>query len=823
MMAVLVFAFNLSEVIDKRQKRYDRLSIDLPGPFEDVLRLFGPDIPSLNDVIQGPEDACERYIDMHCSNLPQKAGEVVPVGGISDATRECLWGLGAAGADGDDIDDYLSSACQTSLKYYTPPSPVDDAAVDDDLWREDDDADVSGNTAVNSVFELRRSLNRYLRSPLPTPTFDQYFGTSLALSSAFDDATYNELLNNNEYGREWGNLFTLGTVHIAPAGQLANDLVDWLTNNTLTFSNLTHRVHDSVAGGIDYINDNLDERAFALIDLQSHNLDPADVAFTIRMNYTTLPNTGRVTNFVALGLDKKYQRYYLSGFLTLQRTLAEFVMDTNCDADIFPTTSDLFAMPMPTPKYSQNVFYTAVGYLLGLAISMGFLYPMSRLVKSVVEEKESRMKETMLILGVSDTVLWLSWVFTAYTTFTIISVLVTWCIHKSFLPSSSVVLLFMYIWLFCAAVIGYSFFIASFFSKAKLAAIVGPVALFASLMPRWIFYGTNRYEAEQSKVWASFLPCTAFAFGADILSDYEYAEVGIQMFNINDGAYSFNTCLSMMAFDAMFYFFLAWYCNQVIPSEFGVAKHPLFLCFPSFWKDVFATTLHAESYSTLDSLDTGADAPPPGDPDNYEPVDPTFHAQVLISNLTKHYSGAPVPSVDDMSLTMYEDQIMCLLGHNGAGKTTTISVLTGLYPATSGECTIYGKKISTSLSAVRASCGICPQHNVLFPELTVAEHIVFFNAIKGATCTADAVSKAAQDVGLGDKLSALSATLSGGMKRKLSVCIALCGNPKFLLLDEPTSGMDPYSRRATWELLRKSKKNRVTLLTTHFMDEAGKP
>jgi len=101
-------------------------------------------------------------------------------------------------------------------------------------------------------------------------------------------------------------------------------------------------------------------------------------------------------------------------------------------------------------------------------------------------------------------------------------------------------------------------------------------------MPRWIFYGTNRYEASNSKIYASLLPCTAFAFGADILSDYEYAEIGVQSFNIDQGAYSFRSCLNMLAFDALFYFFLAWYCNEVIPAEFGVAKHPLFLFFPSY-------------------------------------------------------------------------------------------------------------------------------------------------------------------------------------------------------------------------------------------------
>ena len=109
--------------------------------------------------------------------------------------------------------------------------------------------------------------------------------------------------------------------------------------------------------------------------------------------------------------------------------------------------------------------------------------------------------------------------------------------------------------------------LAKLTTAAQLAAIIGPVALFASLMPRWIFYGSNRYEAENSKMLASLLPCTAFAFGADILSDYEYAEIGVQSFNMDEGAYSFRICLIMMAFDAVFYFFLSWYTDQIVPGQ----------------------------------------------------------------------------------------------------------------------------------------------------------------------------------------------------------------------------------------------------------------
>jgi ATP-binding cassette, subfamily A (ABC1), member 3 len=112
-----------------------------------------------------------------------------------------------------------------------------------------------------------------------------------------------------------------------------------------------------------------------------------------------------------------------------------------------------------------------------------------------------------------------------------------------------------------------------------------------------------------------------------------------------------------------------------------------------------------------------------------------------------------------------------------------------------------------------------PQHNVLFPTLTVREHLIFFGQLKALSgqSLAQAVEQSIADVGLVEKRDVPASTLSGGMKRKLSLAIALIGDPTFVLLDEPTSGMDPYSRRSTWELLQKSKHGRVIVLTTHFM------
>lgn len=169
-----------------------------------------------------------------------------------------------------------------------------------------------------------------------------------------------------------------------------------------------------------------------------------------------------------------------------------------------------------------------------------------------------------------------------------------------------------------------------------------------------------------------------------------------------------------------------------------------------------------------------------------------------------------------------------------------MSMLTGMMVPTSGSAIINGKDIRQDINGVRASLGLCPQHNILFDELSVREHIVFFSQLKGLDSkeVKDEVEKYVKLIDLEPKINSLSKTLSGGMKRKLCVCIALCGRSKVVLLDEPSrfdfiielliiqffkfltaSGMDPASRRALWDMLREEKHGRTLLLSTHFMDE----
>ncbi|CAG8559370.1 9156_t:CDS:10, partial [Ambispora gerdemannii] len=155
-------------------------------------------------------------------------------------------------------------------------------------------------------------------------------------------------------------------------------------------------------------------------------------------------------------------------------------------------------------------------------------------------------------------------------------------------------------------------------------------------------------------------------------------------------------------------------------------------------------------------------------------------------------------AVNALYLAIEEGQLFALLGQNGAGKTTTISMLAGHLVPTSGSAFIYDKNILTDMTLIRTSMGICPQDDLLFNDLTCREHIELFSGIKGLLCT----------------------DLSGGMKRRLSVVIASIGDPKIMILDEPTTGMDPVNRRKVWSFLSEYKKGRIILLTTHSMEEA---
>ncbi|WKZ30431.1 MAG: ABC transporter ATP-binding protein [Candidatus Dojkabacteria bacterium] len=206
---------------------------------------------------------------------------------------------------------------------------------------------------------------------------------------------------------------------------------------------------------------------------------------------------------------------------------------------------------------------------------------------------------------------------------------------------------------------------------------------------------------------------------------------------------------------------------------------------------------------------------------------------IIVKNLVKRYKKATENAVDDISFTVKEGEFFAFLGPNGAGKTTAISILTTTLSKTSGEVTVAGFDIEKQNNEVRKNIGIIFQNPSLDLNLTAEEnirfHAILYNLYPFFPSFAlmpqsykDKVMELAEIIGIKDDLNKPVKSFSGGMKRKLEIVRSLIHNPKVLFLDEPTTGLDPASRKNLWQYLKQVRKDLGTtvFLTTHYLDEA---
>ncbi|GLI66002.1 hypothetical protein VaNZ11_009613 [Volvox africanus] len=332
------------------------------------------------------------------------------------------------------------------------------------------------------------------------------------------------------------------------------------------------------------------------------------------------------------------------------------------------------------------------------------------------------------------------------------------------------------------------------------------------------------------------------------------------------------------------YFVLAIYFDNIVPNEFGVRKPILYFLYPSYWFPGCGRVQNKlktvrESTNPGRTARIGDRPTPPAVAELDEDVKaeedkmkallqhrtdsgpgamslqsvggaggvqtPTNAVEVY--GLTKLYKGSNgcfgssikcCGCCDCCSCEKTEDfwaikgswfsieqgQLFCLLGPNGAGKTTTINCLTGAIPPTGGEALVYEEPISHpgGLDRIRAQMGVCPQFDILWNELNGSEHLSIYGHVKGLPRrkVASDVATLLEKVKLTYAADQRAGAYSGGMKRRLSVAIALLGDPRIVYLDEPTTGMDPISRRYVWDIIQESKAGRAIILTTHSMEEA---
>ncbi|XP_029466633.1 ATP-binding cassette sub-family A member 1-like [Rhinatrema bivittatum] len=557
---------------------------------------------------------------------------------------------------------------------------------------------------------------------------------------------------------------------------------------------------------------------FKNMDDQTSNIPP-HVKYKIRMDIDEVENTQKVKDRLwapgARADANKDLRYVWGGFAYIQDMLDHGIIRLHSNK------SDLlgvFAQQMPYPCYVDDVFIRSLSRSLPLYMTLAWIYSVAMIVKGIVYEKEARLKEMVRMMGLGSGTYWLSWFVSSFIPFCISAFLLTLILKLGgVLQYSDGSVIFIFMVVFCFSTIMECFFISVFFSKANLAAACGGIIYFVLYLPHVLLFAWQDYLKFPVKLLMSLLSTVAFGYGCEIFSRYEQQGIGIQWGNINvspvDGdRYNFAVSMIMMLFDGFLYFLLTWYIENVFPGQYGIPRPWYFPFTLSYWCGVGIKT---ETDTSLSELETNNNA-------LFE-TEPTHLKQgVSIKKLVKIYKTGKKLAVDGLNVNFYEGQITSFLGHNGAGKTTTMSILTGLFPPSSGTAFVYGKDIRTEMESIRQDMGMCPQHNILFEQLTVEEHIYFYARLKGcdAKQTKEEIDAMIKDTGLPHKRKDMVKNLSGGMQRKLSIAIAFIGGSKVVILDEPTAGVDPYARRGIWELLLKFKQERTIILSTHHMDEA---
>ena len=193
---------------------------------------------------------------------------------------------------------------------------------------------------------------------------------------------------------------------------------------------------------------------------------------------------------------------------------------------------------------------------------------------------------------------------------------------------------------------------------------------------------------------------------------------------------------------------------------------------------------------------------------------------ITIKNLTKHYGN--LTAVDNLNLTIADNQVFALLGVNGAGKSTTIKMLTGLVQRDVGSILYDDMNIDTHLNQIQSIINLSPQETAIAENLTVWENIYFIAQIYGLgkEQAQQNCKQLLQQFQLESVANTHAKTLSGGTKRRLSIAMALVTNPKVLFLDEPSLGVDVLSRNQLWKLIQNLKSKMTIVLTTHYMEEA---
>nr|CCC95240.1 unnamed protein product [Trypanosoma congolense IL3000] len=541
---------------------------------------------------------------------------------------------------------------------------------------------------------------------------------------------------------------------------------------------------------------------------------PRNLDVRIFLNASALPPLATtVANAYPGGSQpNRAEMYALSGYLTLQKEISEYHRKS---FGVLPDVAiDSYVMPMGSVEYIEAPLLKYARDTLPFLLSSAYLFSVTSRMHSNVIEKERNIRETMLIMGMRNSVLNTVWFLKPVIIDLLVCCSTTIMLKLTYMTQSDPFSIFVVFFAFTMTTIPLAGLLSCFFSKTRVALLATPIIYFLMLLP----YAVEKPKYGVSNIIYSLFSPTAFIC---IVRDFAARELsgGFRLLHhqASEDRVTAELMLIMMASDFVIYLVLMIYFGAVIPGEYGAPKHPLYFVH---------NIVNALGIRRVGgSKPSGVFADGRAEDGVYEEMSTIGdEASVTMKGLRKVYrrDGKFFVAVNDFCWSLNKGEISVLLGLNGAGKSTIMKMLTGMVKPDGGDCYVYGRSVTCELPAVRRMMGYCPQHNILWPELTCREHLEFFCKIKGlkGKSVDSAVQQILCEIDLVDKADDAAMHLSGGQKRKLSLGIAFVGGSPLVMLDEPTAGMDTTSRTHTWRFLQRRASRHTILLTTHYMDEA---
>ncbi|XP_040602600.1 ATP-binding cassette sub-family A member 13 [Mesocricetus auratus] len=562
----------------------------------------------------------------------------------------------------------------------------------------------------------------------------------------------------------------------------------------------------------------------------AHRKLPPHVTYTIRTNILYSMRTDMIKNpswkFHPQSLPADGFKYnYI--FVPLQEIIERAIIAVQTGQEsLEPTTQ---AQAAPYPCHTSDLFLNNVGFFFPLIMMLTWMVSVASMVRKLVYEREIQIEEYMRMMGLHPAIHFLSWFLENMAMLALSSAALAAILKMSgiFLHSDAFIV-FLFLLDFGVSAVMMSYFLSVFFNQANTAALCTSLGYMISFLPYVVLLVLHNQLNFAIQTLLCLLSTTAFGQGVFFITFLEGQEEGIQWSHMyrapEPGGMTFGWVCWMILFDSILYFLCGWYFSNLVPGTFGLGKPWYFPFTASYWKSVCGLMEKRQCSLSSGLFFFNEDFGNKGFSQQNGPGKLEGDtAGVTLISVTKEYEGHKV-AVQELTLTFHRDQITALLGTNGAGKTTIISMLMGLYPPTSGTIIINGKNLQTDLSKVREELGVCLQQDVLLDNLTVREHLMLFASIKAPWWTKkelqQQVNKTLDEVELTQHEHKPARVLSGGMKRKLSIGIAFIGTSKTVVLDEPSSGVDPCSRRSLWDILLKYREGRTIIFTTHHLDEA---